>query len=133
MPRYLVIKYIFSYLFNSQHSDTVLNSEKYKSHTLGLDNKTIQGDFFFPDRTLHSSHTLKDKGSFHFKLFFFPATASSQMIFIQMCDLFVIYLNYSFYLSFPRVLCRILNYFDSKAGQLCISTKSKAHHSESQE
>ena len=47
MPRYLVIKYIFSYLFNSQHSDTVLNSEKYKSHTLGLDNKTIQGDFFF--------------------------------------------------------------------------------------
>lgn len=41
-PRDLGMKCIFSYLFNSHLSDTVLNSGgKHKSHTLGLGNKTV--------------------------------------------------------------------------------------------
>lgn len=44
-----------------------------------------------------------------------PAAASSQLVSTRMRSLPVVVLTYSFYLSFPRVLCRIRNYLNSKA------------------
>ena len=94
----------------------MLNSEKYKSHTLGLDNKIIQGDLFF-FMIPHCIHLIPWRTRAHFTLnFSFSLPQPHQRWFSYKCVIFfVIYLTYSFYLSFPRVLCRILNYFNSKA------------------
>lgn len=38
------------------------------------------------------------------------------MAFIQIYDLFLIYLNYYLFISLSMVFCKILNYFYCKAG-----------------
>lgn len=90
-------------MLNSHFSATVLSSvEKHESYTLGLNNKTLYGHFFWSHITVILYP--ERQGLICFELFFYPTTTSSRW-FSYNCMIFI------WFISIIVSTCHSLEYF----------------------